>query len=92
MAHIECKGAHVTAEENCILQFFVKKPRGRAAATSTRQYDFSVILDVNLIIKSSFFDAVSAHRDQAIQASEGGVTKVCNHSNHDCSVSHGVAG
>ena len=61
MAHVECKGVRVGGEKDYMLPHFVKKPRGRVTATSTRQYDFSTVLDVYLVIKNAFFDEVFAH-------------------------------
>ena len=77
VAHIECKGARVGGDKDCIVQYFVKKPRGRGVAGAVRQYDFSLILDVKLVIKGSFFDLVDAHREQALQAAESDLNKVC---------------
>ena len=88
MVRIECKGVSVTAERDCLLQHFAKKPRGRAVAAATKQYDFSTILDIYLVIKSSFYDLVCEHQTQVLQASESGVHEVCEVPDQDRLVSH----
>jgi hypothetical protein len=76
MTHIECKGFPVKDEKECLLHHFAKKPRGRTETTG-RRFDFSVILDIHLVIKGSFYELVNEHREQALQAGEGGANKVC---------------
>jgi hypothetical protein len=92
VVHIECQVVHLIGKRDYLLLCFVKKSRGGAAAKSTRQYDFSVILDIHLVIENSFGQLVLTHREQAFKAADGGGTKVCSGSNHDCVISHGAAG
>lgn len=92
VAHIEYKGTIITGDRDCIIPCFAKKPQGCNAATATRQYKFSEILDVKLIIKNSFYELVSMHQEHAFQASDRGVNKVCRDSSHNNLLSHGATG
>lgn len=77
VTHLECKGVPITGEKDCILLFFAKKLRSRVSATgAVRQYDFAAILDINLVIKSSFHELACEHRDQAFQAEGNSIHKV----------------
>jgi len=83
VAHLECKGVQITGEKDCIQQYFAKKSRGGAAAAgSNRPYDFSIILDVHLMIKHKFYVSVCSHREQVFQAAEGATQEVCGDYNH----------
>ena len=54
MAHLKCKGVHITGEKDCIQQYFAKKPRGGVAMTeSSWQYNFSIILDIHLVVRAT---------------------------------------
>ena len=92
VAHIECKGARITGGKDCIVSYFAKKPRTGVAVAHVRQYDFAVILDVNLVIKNSHCLLVEQHRAQIIEASDVSASKVRKYSYHDALVSHGTTG
>ena len=90
VTHIEHKSDHISGESDCLLTYFVKKPRGGAAvAGSARRYDFTIILEIYLVIEDEFYQSVEEHR---YQASESGVTKVRECYNCDCPVFHSVKG
>ena len=62
VAHLEYKGIQITGEKDCIQQYFAEKSQGGVAvAGSNQQYDFSIILDVYLMIKHKFYMSVCSH-------------------------------
>ena len=51
--YIEHKGIPVSATKDCILQHFAKKSRG---GTAIKTYNFSLSLELNLVIENAFYE------------------------------------
>jgi hypothetical protein len=67
------KGVPVSGDRDCILQYFAKKPR---SGVVIKTYNFSTVLDLNLVIENKFFQEVSNHLEQGSNVLDTGVPKV----------------
>lgn len=73
---ILCKDVEVSGDTDCILQYFSKKARG----ISTKTYNFSVVLDLNLVITNKFYQKVSNYMEQGSSILDAGAQVVSGHS------------
>ena len=58
---IEHKGAPVTGDRDCILQYFAKKS-GRGVTAKT--YNFLLTLELNAVIKHAFYQRAYNYKEQ----------------------------
>ena len=70
---IEHKGVPVFGAKDCILQYFAKKSR---SGTGIKTYNFSIPLDLNLVIENAFYEEVFNNEQQQPGASAGEAMKV----------------
>lgn len=66
------KGVLVSGDRECILQYYFKK----ACGISTKTYNFSLVLDFNLVISNKFYQEVSNFLDQESSTLDAGVLEV----------------
>lgn len=69
---IRHKGVLVSGDSDCILQYYSKKTRSAA----TKTYNFSLVLDFNLVINNKFYQEVSGHMDQEFSVLDGEAPEV----------------
>ena len=66
------KGAPAVGDVDCLLQFFSKKVHG----ISARILNFSIVLDLNLVIENKLYQEVSNHLEQGYDVLGAGASKV----------------
>lgn len=60
---LEYKGAEISGGKDCLLRYFLKKGRG---GTANRTYNFSIVLDLHLVIENQFYEEVCQHQEQEL--------------------------
>ena len=68
------KGTPVSGDKDCILQYFAKKGHG-----ISKIYNFSVVLDLNLVITNELYQDVLLHQEQESDVLETRGPKVSGH-------------
>ena len=75
---IRHKGVPVSSDKECILHFFSKKARG----ITVKAYNFSLALELNLVIENKLFQEVLLHLESDIP--DAGTPEVSEDLTHSC--------